>query len=211
MMAVDVPYDSTGRVRQKGRTRAALIDAARATLAEGIRPTMDVIAERAAVSRTTAYRYFPTLRDLLVATYPHIDRPSLLGDDPPPDAASRLALVADDQTRRIVTYEAEMRAVLRLSLAAGSDGGSPPPALPMNRGLRIGWIADALAPERERLGEEAFGRLVHAIGATLGIEAFVWLTDIAGRSRDEAASIMRSSAGALLQGALAASTSQPSG
>jgi AcrR family transcriptional regulator len=202
MMGVSVPYESTGRVQQKRRTRTALIDAARATLADGVHPTMDLIAERASVSRTTAYRYFPTLRDLLVATYPHIDRPSLLGDDPPPDAESRLALVAEDQARRILTYEPEMRAVLRLSLA-GSDDGSPLAPLPMNRGLRIGWIADALAPERARLGEEGFGRLVHAIGATMGIEAFVWLTDIAGRSRDEAVSIMRSSAGALLDSAMA--------
>jgi hypothetical protein len=62
---------------------------------------------------------------------------------------------------------------------------------------------EALSPLRERLAPEALTRLVHGIGATIGIEAFVWLTDIAGRSRDEAVAVMRSNALALLRAALA--------
>jgi hypothetical protein len=44
--------------------------------------------------------------------------------------------------------------------------------------------------------------LIYGIGATLGIEAFVWLTDIARVPRDEAAAIMRSNASGLLQSAM---------
>lgn len=204
MMEVTVPYEQTGRVNQKSRTRDALVAATRALLAEGISPTMEAAAARAAVSRTTAYRYFPSTRALLVATYPHIDQPSLLGDDPPADPRARLAAVADDQLRRILTFEPEMRTVLRLSLepaAAGGDGGGS--ALPMNRGLRIGWIEDALAPLRGELPAARLRTLVLGIGATLGIEAFVWLTDIAGLSHEEAAATMRANALGLLDAALA--------
>ena len=205
MMEVTVPYEQTGRVNQKSRTRDALVAATRALLAEGISPTMDAAAARAAVSRTTAYRYFPSTRALLVATYPHIDQPSLLGDDPPADPPARLAAVADDQLRRILTFEPEMRTVLRLSLepaAAGGDGGGP--ALPMNRGLRIGWIEDALAPLHDELPAAQMRTLVLGIGATLGIEAFVWLTDVAGLSREAAAATMRANVLGLLDAALAA-------
>lgn len=201
MMDVTVPYELTGRVNQKSRTREALVAATRELLAEGVSPTMEAAASRASVSRTTAYRYFPSTRALLVATYPHIERPSLLGDDPPADPAGRLALVADDQVRRILTFEPEMRTVLRLSLEAGTSPSGP--ALPMNRGLRIGWIDDALAPLRDELPAAALRRLVLGIGATLGIEAFVWLTDIAGLARDEAAAVMRANALGLLHAALA--------
>ena len=45
-------------------------------------------------------------------------------------------------------------------------------------------------------------RLALAIRATIGIEALVWLTDIAGLSRQEAAELMRSSARRLLQAAM---------
>lgn len=195
-----VPYEQIGRVNQKARTREALIGATRELLSQGVTPTMEGAADAASISRTTAYRYFPNLRALLAATYPHIDQGSLLGPQPPQDPVARLEIVADDQTRRILTYEPEMRAVLRLSLAADSADG---PELPMNRGLRIGWIEDALAPLRGQIADDKLRQLVHGIGATLGIEAFAWLTDIARLPREEAVSIMRTNASRLLRSAIA--------
>lgn len=200
-MVVTVPYELKGRLNQKARTRDALIAATRELLAQGITPTMEGAAAAASISRTTAYRYFPNLGALLVAAYPHIEERSLLGPEPPKDPAARLEIVAEDQTRRILKYELEMRAVLRLSLEAGSTGG---PELPMHRGLRIGWIQDALAPLRGQMVEDELRRLSYGIGATLGIEAFVWLTDIARLAREEAVAIMRSNALGLLQSAIAA-------
>jgi AcrR family transcriptional regulator len=199
-MDMTVPYELTGRVNQKTRTRDALIAAARELLAQGVTPTMEGAAAAAAISRTTAYRYFPNLRALLIAAYPHIEEQSLLGPNPPDDPVTRLKSVAEDQTRRILKYEPEMRAVLRLSLESEPPRG---PDLPMHRGLRIGWIEDALAPLRGRIDEDDLRRLIHGIGATLGIEAFVWLTDIARLSREDAAAIMRSNALALLRSAIA--------
>lgn len=194
-----VPYEQTGRVNQKARTRDALIAAARELLSQGITPTVERAAAEAAVSRTTAYRYFPNQWALIVAAYPHIEERSLLGPEPPKDLVARLEIVADDQTRRILTYESEMRAVLRLSLE-----GVRPPEVPMHRGLRISWIEDALAPLRGQMPEDKLRRLVYGIGATLGIEAFVWLTDIARLSREQAVAIMCSNALGLLQSAIPA-------
>jgi AcrR family transcriptional regulator len=198
-MGTPVPYELTGRVHQKARTRDALIAATRQLLARGVRPTLAGAAAAASIARTTAYRYFPSLRALLVATYPHIEEPSLLGREPPQDPMARLAIVAEDQTRRILAYEPEMRAVLRLSLDADATKSRK---LPMHRGLRIGWIEDALRPLRRRLPKAELQRLVYGIGATLGIEAFVWLTDIARVSREEAVAIMRANALGVLRSAL---------
>ena len=50
--------------------------------------------------------------------------------------------------------------------------------------------------------EPKLRQLVYGIGATLGIEAFVWLTDMAGLSREEAVEVMRSNARTLLRAAL---------
>jgi AcrR family transcriptional regulator len=197
-----VPYESTGRAKQKGRTRDALIAATRELLAQGVTPTMEGAAGAAAISRTTAYRYFPNLRALLVAAYPHADEESLLGSDPPPDAPARLQIVAESQTRRILEYEPEMRAVLRMSLEGDPTDG---PGLPMHRGQRIGWIEDALAPLKGQMTADQLRLLAYGIGATLGIEAFVWLTDIARLSREDAAATMRSNASRLLRSAIAES------
>ena len=197
-MAMTVPYEQTGRVNQKARTRAALIAATRELLSQGVTPTMEGACAAASISRTTAYRYFPNLRALLIATFPHIEQRSLLGPDAPTDPVARLEIVAEDHTRRILSYEPEMRAVLRLSLE-----GVRPVELPMHRGLRTAWIEDALAPLRGQMPDDELQRLIHGIGATLGIEAFVWLTDIAGLPRREAAGILRSNALGLLQSATA--------
>jgi hypothetical protein len=50
--------------------------------------------------------------------------------------------------------------------------------------------------------EPELRRLVLGIGATLGIEPLVWLTDMAGLSREEAAEVMRSNARTLLRSVL---------
>jgi AcrR family transcriptional regulator len=192
-----VPYESTGRVNQKARTREALIAATRELLGQGVLPTMEGAAAAAAVSRTTAYRYFSSLRELIIAAYPHVEQRSLLGPDPPADPVARLTIVAENHTRRILANEAQMRSVLRLSLE-----GIRPPELPMHQGLRTAWIEDALAPLRGEMPQEELHRLVHGIGATLGIEAFVYLTDAAKVSREEAAAIIRSNALALLRSAM---------
>lgn len=86
--------------------------------------------------------------------------------------------------------------MLRISLDRDADERD---ALLLRQGRAIGWLEEALAPLGERLSEAALRRLVLATRATCGIEALVWLTDIAGLSRDEAVGVMRWSAAALLQ------------
>ena len=199
-MDMEVPYLHTGRTNQKARTRDALIAAARQLLAEGVTPTVEEAAAEASVGRTTAYRYFPNSRALVAATYPQIDMPSLLGEeDPPEDPLARLEILAEGCTRQLFEYEPELRAQLRLVLE-GEPVGSD--SLPLRRGRRIGWIEEALSPLRGRMSEPELRQLVLGIGATLGIEAFVWLTDLAGLSREEAAEVMRSNARELLRSAL---------
>jgi AcrR family transcriptional regulator len=177
-----------------------MVAATRELLAQGVTPTVEQAAERAGISRTTAYRYFPNQRALLIASYPELDAPSLLDAQAPDDAIGRLELVTESIARQVVEHEAELRTMLRLSLE------TPPPdphTLPLRRGRSIGWIENGLAPLRDHIPEAELRRLALAIRATLGIEAFVWLTDIGGLPREDAADLMRSSARAILRSALA--------
>lgn len=191
---MSVPYEQTGRVQQKARTLEALTRATRTLLASGLTPTVEQAAAEASVSRTTAYRYFPTQHALLLAAYPEIGRESVLGDDPPPDIGTRFATVFAEMARQVTENEAPLRAMLRLSLESPAQRGQ----LLLRRGRRRTWIADALAPLRDRMAENEFDRLVLAVAVATGIEAFVWLTDIAQLTPDEALDIMRFSAQTLL-------------
>jgi AcrR family transcriptional regulator len=197
---MSIPYESTGRTRQKQRTRDALLAAAQALLATGETPTVEQAADTAGISRTTAYRYFASQRSLLLAAIPVIDRDTLLGPDAPADVAARLDLVIAGQTEILRDWEPQLRAALRLSLDAVPPAGSP-----LRAGRAIGWIADALGPLARSHPHVDRRRLAIAIRATCGIESMVWLTDVAGLSRDDAAALMRSSAQALLAAALAES------
>jgi AcrR family transcriptional regulator len=199
-MGMSIPYEATGRTQQKARTRRALIQAARELLGTGVTPTVEQAADAAQVSRTTAYRYFPNQRALIVATFPEVAASSLLPDPPPEDPAARLDAVAEALARQVVEHETELRAQLRLSLEAGQDER---PELPFRTGRAIAWIEEALAPLRGQMPERELRRLVLAIRCAVGIEALVWLTDIARLSRKDAADLMCWSAHALLRSAIA--------
>jgi AcrR family transcriptional regulator len=202
-MSKSIPYELTGRTHQKARTRHALIKAARELLGRGMTPTVEQAADAARVSRTTAYRYFPDQRALITATFPEVLATSLLPDPAPEDPAARLEAVVDALTRLVVGHEPELRAQLRLSL---EPNGNERPELSFRTGKAIVWIEEALGPLITRIPERELRRLVLAIRSAVGIEALVWLTDVAGLSREEAADLMRWSASALLRTALADST-----
>lgn len=195
-MGMSIPYEATGRTNQKARTRAAMLEATRDLLAEGVTPTVEQAAERAGISRTTAYRYFPNQRALLVNCYPELDAPSLLGADAPEDPVARLDLVTESIARQILAHEPELRTSLRLSLEPG------PEPLPLRQGRAITWIEDALAPLEGTLSKRDLRRLTLQIRAAIGIEPLVWLTDVGGLAREEAAELMRQSARSLLRAAL---------
>lgn len=202
MSAVSIPYEAGGRSRQKQRTRDSLIAAARMLVNDGATPTVDHVAEAAGISRTTAYRYFPNQRSLLIAAHPETAATTLLPDGVSSDPHERLDAVATRFIRLIIDTEAAQRTMLRLSL-------DPDPlrrgGLPLRQGRAIAWITEALEPLRGRLTEEEVHRLALAVRSAIGVEALVWLTDIGGLSREDAAENMRWSAQSLLRAAVTAS------
>lgn len=192
-------YELGGRTQQKQRTRNALIEAARDLVTQGLSPTVEDAAAAASISRTTAYRYFPNQRALLGAAHPETSAHTLLPPDAPDDARERLDLVVQAFMRVIVDTESQQRTMLRLSLEADPTESAD---LPLRQGRAIGWIEDALAPLRSQLSDPELRRLVLAIRSATGIEALVWLTDIAGLSRAEAVELMRWSSRAMYDAAL---------
>ena len=192
-----VSYEAVGRVSQKRRTRDALVSAVRELVAEGETPTVETAAERADVSRATAYRYFPTQALLLAAAHPEIAATSMLPEDAPSDVAERVHIVVGRVTEVVTENEPQQRTMLRLSLEEGAGRRE----LLLRQGRVIAWLEDALEPLRDELGRDAVRRLAVAMRSAIGIEAFVWLVDVAGLSRTEAVATMRWSASSMLEAA----------
>src|SRR5208282_2923790 len=174
---------------QRNRTRAALIEAATALMREGRPPTVAEAAERALVSRATAYRYFPTQESLLldVANVEALLKPveDLVASFPTDDAAQRLAALVRTMTPALLSDEALIRTGERIYmdtwLANQPDGNHTP----VRAGRRMRYIDEVLRPLGDRLGESGRKRLRCALALTLGTEALIAMKDSAGLDDDE--------------------------
>ncbi len=187
---------SSGREKQRNRTRRALVDAAARLMRSGTVPTVGEAAEAAEISRATAYRYFPTQAMLLaeVALFdvggPLVDEP---GDEqlPPAEAVARLV-------RRVGewAYDSEqpLRTLLRLSLDPSSRVRRP--------GHRVAWIASVLDPVRGRIDDDTYEKLAASLTLLMGIDPIVVMTDIAGLDRERALDALEWSARSLVEAAL---------
>ncbi|MCW2843879.1 MAG: transcriptional regulator, TetR family [Nocardioides sp.] len=193
-------YVAGGRSRQKQRTRLALVAAARDLIARGsASPTVADAAEAASISRTTAYRYFPTQKSLLLAAHPEVVATSMLPPGVSDDPAERLEAAVRGFLAMVRETEAQQRTMLRLSLEPAPEARD----LPLRQGRAIGWFGEALEPLTARLGDDGVRRIAVAVRAVAGIESLVWLTDVAGMSGDEAVDQMVWSAIAVLRRAVA--------
>jgi hypothetical protein len=88
--------------------------------------------------------------------------------------------------------------MLRLSLEPDTTGQD----LPLRKGRAIGWIEEAVHPLLGRLSESELRRLVLAVRAATGIEARVWLTDVAGLSSEDSTQLLRWTARAIYRSAV---------
>jgi AcrR family transcriptional regulator len=184
-----------GRESQKNRTRKALVAAAGVLLRAGRRATVTDVAEAAGISRATAYRYFPTQEMLLAEValfasggplFPAVSESASV-----PEAVGHLV-------RRVGAWayanEQPLRTILRLSLDPSTGVRRP--------GHRIEWIADALAPVRNKIGVETYNKLSKALTLMLGIDPIVVMKDIADASREQALDALEWSARTLVEAAL---------
>ncbi|GIM91287.1 TetR/AcrR family transcriptional regulator [Paractinoplanes toevensis] len=193
---MEAPYESTGRTGQKSRTRLALVAAARRLLDDGLTPKVEDAAAQAGISRSTAYRYFPNQRSLLLAAHPSISPETLLPANASTDPGARLDAVIQEFTGYNFTWEPQLRTSLRLSLEPAAERTA------LRQGRAIGWIAEALTPLRDTHPGIDIHQLAIAIRSATGIETLIWLTDVAGYTREQAAGTVLANAHALLDAAV---------
>ena len=200
------PYESYGRMNQKRRTRADLMAAAAELLQQGISPTIAQTAEAAGVSRSTAYRYFPSqdvfmAEVLLTETVKPQQAAVYAAAQTPGTVEERLAAVIKADHALVITHERAFRTAISVLIAAAGDAGALD-TLPRRPGNRLRQLAEALKPFEDRLSEERLERLVMALALCTGLESIVVLKDICGLSESDAEQVKLWVANALLQASL---------
>lgn len=191
------------RINQKRRTRAELLRAARELIEGGNHhPSVGDVADRAQISRATAYRYFSASEELireavLDGVAGVIEVPPAESDDGPDATAGRL----DSLVSQVFDMVAANESVFRALLAASATGQSNA----RRGGRRLTWLRAALSPLADKVPPRDFDRLVNALSLVTGIEALVVTKDICELDNDDAAQLLRWTAKTLLTGALAES------
>ncbi|QYK42030.1 MAG: TetR/AcrR family transcriptional regulator [Paracoccaceae bacterium] len=178
------------------RTRALMVATASRMMRQGLSPSVSDVAEAAGVSRSTAYRYFPTLAEMLRAVVAEALGPILDWEDGAAEGDARLASLYGVTFRRLSEHEGTFRAAIRQSL---EPSYAKPGDAALGRGHRRALLARAvggtgLPPDQQT-------RLIRALSLTYGIEAMIVLKDICGLADDEVAEVALWSARALLEAA----------
>ena len=198
--------DSTGRVRQKRRTRAAIVAAGRAILSRGETPTIALVADEADMTRTTVYRYFPSQESLLVELSVSEIEDALadLAAEPAPGVpvGARVLEVIDRLNGYVLENELVMRAALRhyqdLWLAAERAGEDH---RPMREGRRMQWLGTATSSLQDSMPSDERRRLLHALCLVTGGETITALRDVCQLDGDEARDVAVWAASAILAAA----------
>jgi AcrR family transcriptional regulator len=201
-------YEDVGRTAQKRRTRSALTDAAAELIAAGQRPTVAEAALAAGVSKSTAYRYFPSQEIL----YSYVVLNQTVGPDR--EHLVEAAQSAEDPARRLdrlvqadhafsVKHEHALRAGLRAFLLLIESF----PDTPLEPSTRVRHLTIALEPLAGQLPGELHSRLVAALALCVGTEASLVTQVNCGLSEQDAEAVKRWAAATLLRAAL----DQPSG
>ena len=198
------------RIRQKGRTRSALLAAAVRLVTSGGQPSVVEVADAAEVSRRTAYRYFPTQEQMLVEASLEgvrgIMSAAIEGSSAKrenvTDIEARLDRAVQSLQKSAAANEQLLRTMIRLTISTPTGATSGDHSLPKRGYRRIEWIALALAPVKRKLGKRRYERLVSALAMCMGIEALIVLRDLRGLSQRSANDVSRWAARTLLREAL---------
>lgn len=151
-----------------------MIATARDMMQQGQSPSVSDVAEQAEVSRSTAYRYFPTQAAMVYAVVGESLGPILDWTSEKVDPVERIGDLIAESFPVISANEMTFRAALRVALdndGTSISGNSP------SRGHRVELLEHALAtlpPSDSRT------QLVQALSVLFGIEGLVVLRDICG-------------------------------
>lgn len=183
------------------RTHIALIECAAELLKEGKTFTVADVADKARVGRTTAYRYFPSVEQLVVHASLHaiteVEKKNIgLELEGATSPYERLRRVIEASDKSIKDHEHVYRTMLRESLN-GEDSD-----LPRRSGARKGILDAAIGSLKRELGDKRYQRLTAALSLFIGVEAAVVMRDVVNISDEDAREIKVWGANVILQAML---------
>lgn len=164
----------------------------------GLSPSVSEVAEEAEVSRSTAYRYFPTKEAMVRAVVGETLGPILEWESDAQSPEERVGDLIRSSFPRIVANEATFKAALRTELENAAAAKPTNDEEPL-RGHRLDLISRALESVEPSTDKE---KLTNALAVLFGVEALTVLRDICGLDGEHAEEVVAWSAETLTRAAL---------
>ena len=168
---------------------------------EGHNPTFAEVAERALVSRATAYRYFPSIEALISETAADrgmkpLERFWQPGDDP----VEGIGRAASELNKLLIDDEVGLHVMERSFMTVWLESESH--ETPLRPGRRMNYIEPIVDSLGDVLTPSARKRLRQALSMVMGTEALIAVRDISRASVDEALATAAWAARSLVRQAL---------
>lgn len=182
-----------------------LLQAARELRALGKVPTVTEVADATGISRTTAYRYFPTQETLLAeaTAEPLIDavRDAVLRVRDQQDVVERVDAVFAQLGPLLLQYEPELRTLLKIALENSLEEVQTR-HIPLLSGPWIVAWDGILEPLRRKVSPGTYALMVRSLGTLLSIESLNVLRDACDLDQGATVDALRSAARAMVHGFL---------
>ena len=166
-------------------------------------PSVAEVAVRSAVSRATAYRYFPSRSALVTAVIDSSLGPVRILASDNPSGRERVHELFVQTFPRFKEFEAQLRAAAQLSLEQWAlERAGLLEEEPYRRGHRVRILQHAIEPLAPLMTAATRDRLHRALSVVYGIEPYVILKDIWGLPDREVERVALWMADALIDAAL---------
>ena len=166
-------------------------------------PSVAEVAVRSAVSRATAYRYFPSRSALVTAVIDSSLGPVRMLASDNPSGRERVHELFVQTFPRFKEFEPQLRAAAQLSLEQWAlERAGLLEEEPYRRGHRVRILQHAIEPLAPLLRPAVRDRLHRALSVVYGIEPYVILKDIWGLPDREVERVALWMADALIDAAL---------
>jgi len=186
----------------RARTRRLMVATASQMMQRGGSPSVSEVAAVAEVSRSTAYRYFPTQAAMVQAVIVEALGPILSWEPSKTDPEELITSLFESSFPRILANEAIFRAALRQTLEIGGGAQQGADDGSLGRSNRVDLLMRALSGLNGVLSDAQLRRLAQALSIAFGIESIIVLKDIWGMDNGGVQSLTLWVARAMIRAAL---------
>lgn len=173
-----------GRVNQKLKTRAAILQSAKKLMAQKNIVSLEDVADEASISRATIYRYFPNVDILMTEAsldIHHLSPEELIEEMGSLDFPERISFIQRYYNQLAQDHEILFRRYLSAVLAASSSSKKK-----VRGARRKEALIKAITPFKGQLTKKERMNMVNIASILMGIDPLITAKDVCGLDTEEA-------------------------